>query len=165
MIEESRTMKSQLLKSFYSIACCLPICFFVLLSGCEKPPVAEKPESESIIGKTTQDIGEYDGDAEIADLQVDKNSSPVGAAAGTYKFALGKTSEFAIQKSLQLYNAQHGEYPKDHAEFMAKIVKANNIRLPVLPGKLRYQYDVENHKLVVVEAAVEAEEAAAESAE
>jgi hypothetical protein len=35
---------------------------------------------------------------------------------------------------------------------MEKIIKANNIQLPVLPGNKIYQYDVENHKLVVVEA-------------
>jgi len=159
-------MKPHLLKSFHWIVCYLPICFFVVLSGCDTPPDVEKPKSESIIGKKTQDIGEYDpnGDAEIADLQVDANSSPIGAASGAYKFAVGRTSEMAIQRALQLYNAQHGEYPKDHAEFMEKVVKANQIRLPVLPGKRRYQYDVENHKLVVVEAEAEAEtEASAES--
>jgi len=137
------------------MACYPLICFFVLLSGCDvPPPAAEKPKQENIFGKTTQDIGEYDpdGDAEIADLQVDPNSSPLGAAAGAYKFAAGRTSELKIQQALQLYNALHGNYPKDHAEFMEGIVKANNIQLPVLPGKRRYQYDVKNHKLVVVEA-------------
>lgn len=151
------------------IACYLLICFFVLFSGCENPPgaeQAEKPQQESIIGKTTQDIGEYDPDGgpQIADLQVDANSSPLGALSGSYKFATGRTSQLAIQHALQLYNAQHEKYPS-YAEFMDDIVKANNIRLPVLPGKLRYQYDVENHKLVVVEGAEEDEEASAESSE
>lgn len=160
-------MKLNSLKSRCTITSFPLICFFVVLAGCEKPPAAKKPKQESIIGKTTQDIGEYDpdGDAEIADLQVDENSSLLGAATGSYKFAVGRTSELAIQHALQLYNATHGNYPKDHAEFMEKIVKANNINLPVLPGKRRYQYDVENHKLVVVEAAAEANPEASQANE
>ena len=39
---------------------------------------------------------------------------------------------------------------------MEKIIKANRIELPVLPGSKKYQYDVENHKLVVIDATVEA---------
>ncbi len=144
----------------FAFSCCALACFAILFSGCEAPPTEEAPKQESIIGKTTQDIGEYDpnGDAEIADLQVDSGASPLGAAAGAYKFAAGRTSELKIQQALQLYNALHGKYPKDHAEFMEGIVKANNIQLPVLPGKRRYQYDVANHKLVIVEAAKEAED-------
>lgn len=46
----------------------------------------------------------------------------------------------------------HERYPKDHEEFMTQIIKANNINLPVLPGGRKYQYDVENHELVIIEA-------------
>ncbi len=135
------------------------ICTAIVLSGCDAPPQKKQPQQGGVIGKKTQDIGEFDpdGDAKIADLQVDPNSSPIGAAAGAVTYSIGKTSELTIQHSLELFRAEHGEYPKDHAEFMEKIVKRNNIHLPVLPGKRRYQYDVENHKLVVVEADVEAE--------
>ena len=34
---------------------------------------------------------------------------------------------------------------------MEKIIKRHKIELPVLPGKRQYQYDVENHELIVVE--------------
>jgi len=150
-------MNPQFFRSCFAIAVSPLIFGFLVLAGCEEPQTANKPKSESIIGKTTQDIGEYDpdGEAEIADLQVDPDSSPLGAATGAYKFAAGRTSELKIQHALQLYNALHGNYPKDHAQFMEDIVKANNIHLPVLPGKRRYQYDVQNHKLVVVEAQAE----------
>ena len=50
-----------------------------------------------------------------------------------------------------MYRAETGEYPKDHDEFMNKIVKRHGIQLPVLPGGRQYQYDVENHELIVVE--------------
>jgi hypothetical protein len=39
---------------------------------------------------------------------------------------------------------------------MEKIVKANNIRLPVLPYKGRYEYDVEKHELMIVRDAEDA---------
>lgn len=132
------------------------VCGAIFFSGCDAPPAAEKPKKESIIGKTTQDIGEYDpnGDAEIADLQVDENASPLGAVTGAYKFAAGRGAELAVERALQLYEVQHEKYPT-YDEFMEHIVKANNMQFPVLPGKRRYQYDVANHKLVVVEAAKE----------
>ena len=138
----------------FTLACCA-----IFFSGCDTPqPAAQKPKQESIIGQTTQDIGEYDpnGDAEIADLQVDANASPLGAITGGYKAAVGKTSEFAIQRALLMYEIENEKYPS-YDEFMADIVKAKNIQLPVLPGKRRYQYDVANHKLVIVEAAKETE--------
>lgn len=153
-------MNLRLAKFYCAIACSPLICFAVVLTGCDvPPPAAEKPKQESIIGKTTQDIGEYDpqGDAEIADLQVAADANPLEAAAGTYKFATGRMSEFGIDKALQFYNAEHGYYPKDYDTFMEQIVKKNKIHLPVLPGKRRYQYDVKNHKLVIVEAAAETE--------
>jgi hypothetical protein len=41
---------------------------------------------------------------------------------------------------------------------MTRIIKANNIKLPVLPGDGKYAYDVENHKLEVVRADVGAKD-------
>ena len=38
---------------------------------------------------------------------------------------------------------------------MEKIIKANQIQLPLLPGGKRYQYDEANHALVVVDAPAE----------
>jgi hypothetical protein len=35
---------------------------------------------------------------------------------------------------------------------MTRIIKENQIKLPVLPGGARYAYDVENHKLKIVRA-------------
>ena len=132
------------------------LCFLfglLLLTGCGEP--AEKVEEkkpQSIIGQKTDEIGEFKGDAKEADLQVKQGSNPIAAAGGAYGFAVGQTSKLQIQHAVQLFQAEHGRFPKDHAEFMERIVKANSIKLPVLPGKRRYQYDVENHELKVVEA-------------
>ncbi len=118
--------------------------------GCSDPP--QKADT-GIINKKTQDIGEFDadGDAKIADLQVKPSGNPF-AAAGAYGYAVSEISKLQIKQALGLFEAEHGRMPKDLEEFMTRIIKQNNIELPVLPGKRRYQYDVENHELVVVEA-------------
>jgi hypothetical protein len=123
-----------------------------LTLGCADPNAAEKDQKQSIIGRKTQEIGEFDadGDAEIADQQVEVSANPL-AAAGAYGYAVGTISKQAVQRALQLFNAEHERYPKDHEEFMERIIKANNLQLPVLPGGDQYQYDVENHELVIIE--------------
>ena len=112
----------------------------------EKEAAAEKSPS-GIINKTTQDVGEYDpdGDAAIADLQVKASANPLAAASGAYGYSVAEISKQAITRALQLFEATNERYPKDHEEFMEEILKKNNIHLPVLPGKRRYQYDVQNH--------------------
>ncbi len=131
--------------------------FFVafLCIGCAEP-ADEKPKKTGIIGKTTQDIGEYDpsGDAQEADQQVKSSANPL-AAAGAYGYAAGTISKQTVERALQLFNAEHERYPKDHSEFMEKIIKANNIELPVLPGGDQYQYDVANHELKIIEGSKE----------
>ncbi len=134
----------------------------ILMIGCGEPRTASKQppakkqneaDSGSIINKTTQDIGEFDakGEAKEADLQVKTSANPL-ASMGAYGYAVGEISKQSIQRAVQLFQAEHGRFPKDHEEFMSQIIKKNNIQLPVLPGKRRYQYDVENHELKVVEA-------------
>ena len=49
-----------------------------------------------------------------------------------------------IQHALDLYQAETGEFPKTYAEFMEKIIKANNIALPTLPFYQEYGYDLEH---------------------
>ena len=126
-----------------------------LAVGCVPPaePQAKK-DNRGIFDKTTQDVGEFDpeGDAKVDDGKVNQQhlATPgIGALAG-YGPAVQKISKLGIEKALGFFNATHGRYPKDHEEFMEKIIKANDIQLPVLPGGRQYQYDVENHKLVVV---------------
>ena len=135
-------------------AICLVFTIFAI-AGCEAPkePAKAAPKQQPVIGQTTDEIGLYDpnGDAVIADLQVPANANPLSAAGGAYTFAAGQTSTLKIKQAVDLFQAAHGRFPKDHAEFMERIVKPNNIKLPVLPGKRQYQYDVANHKLVVVE--------------
>jgi hypothetical protein len=141
----------------------------ILCCGCadpyadDVPPKAADQESNqnttpesagSIIGKKTQDVGQWDptsGDTET-DLKIDGNSNPLAAATGSYKFATATLSKQRVERDLQFFYTINERYPKDHAEFMEAIVKKGNIQFPVLPGKRRYQYDVENHVLRIVEA-------------
>jgi hypothetical protein len=118
--------------------------------GCEDQT---KKSPNSIIGKTTQDIGEYDAKkgAEVSDSKI-RASDPITAPMMAYGPMLEQISKSHIAAAVNLFEANEGRYPADLDEFMEKIIKPNNIKLPVLPGGKKYQYDVENHKLVVIDA-------------
>jgi hypothetical protein len=141
-------LTSQILKTVVLAIACLTLVGF---TGCAEPK-DEKPNT-GILNKTTQEVGEYDPESgdQIADLQVKTSANPL-AALGALAPAMAKISAMAIEKHLQLFEAVEERFPRDHEEFMTEIIKKNNVQLPVLPGKRRYQYDVKNHKLVVVEA-------------
>lgn len=47
-------------------------------------------------------------------------------------------------RALQLYQAEHGEYPASHEEFMEKIIKPNQIQLPELEPGYEYLYKSED---------------------
>ena len=130
--------------------CALMCCVVLLCSGCVPQKAEEKPKPKPIVGETTQDIGEFDPDAgeEVSDGKVELNM--VTGAAGAYGPLVEKVSNIAIVQAVNLFNAAEGRYPKDHEEFMSKVIKRNNIRLPMLPHGSAYKYDVENHALVVV---------------
>lgn len=119
-------------------------------TGCEDQT---KKSPNSIIGKTTQNVGEYDPKAgvKVSDSTINA-TDPITAPTSAYGPMLERISKTHIEHAVNLFHATEDRYPKDLDEFMQKIIKANNIQLPVLPGGKLYQYDVENHKLVVVEA-------------
>lgn len=142
--------------------CCLVIAIGLLsLGGCLKdpnPPAAQaEPEKKldptGIFGKKTTDIGEFNPDtgSKEADLAVDPNSSYTGALTGGTKYAMAEIEKMKVQHAMQLYNAMHDRYPKNLEEFMKEIIEPNQIQLQVLPGGLKYEYDVENHELKIVE--------------
>jgi hypothetical protein len=56
-----------------------------------------------------------------------------------------------IKHDLDLYKAGDGQGkgPKTQEEFMAKIIKANDIKLPPLPAGQRYVYDPDKEELLV----------------
>jgi hypothetical protein len=55
-----------------------------------------------------------------------------------------------IKHNMDLYKADHdGKGPKDHKEFMQKIIKEGDIKLPVLPEGHTYEYDPTTEQLMV----------------
>lgn len=127
----------------------------LLVAGCGMKPLEEqtKKDPNSIIGKTTQAVGVYDpnSDAKVSDSKIvatDVVTAPVSA----YGPMLERISKSQIEAAVNLFHANEDRYPKDIDEFMERIIKENNIKLPVLPGNKQYQYDVDNHKLIVIDA-------------
>ena len=63
----------------------------------------------------------------------------------------GKLGLMNVNHTLDLFNASEGRYPKDHEEFMARIIKENNLALPMLPYYQEYGYHAGDHKLIILE--------------
>ena len=129
--------------------------------GCAQgTPVTEPGEADaadggggSILGKKTQDIGEFDPAAGriVSDSKI-RATNPITGPLEAMGPMLEKVSKLGIDHALSLYYATNGHYPKTHDDFMTQVIKANRIQLPKLPAGAEYQYDVANHKLVVVKA-------------
>lgn len=126
----------------------------ICLFGCED---ATKKSPNSIIGKKTQDVGEFkpEAGAVVSDSKV-RVDTPGLAGLQAYGPMVEQISKLGIEQAVNLFHATEGRYPNSYDEFMTRIIKENNIQLPVLPGGAKYQYDVKNHKLEVVKATTEA---------
>ena len=129
------------------------------VAGCGMKPIDEqvKKSPSSIIGQKTQDIGQFDPNAgaKVSDSKIHA-TDPFTAPTSAYGPMLEQISKSHIESAVNLFQASEGRYPKDMDEFMEKIINENNIKLPVLPGGKKYQYDVDNHKLVVIDGPAEA---------
>lgn len=144
---------------FLKMCCLAAIIFAIVMMGCGGNDTAEKEKKNTgIFNKKTQNIGEFDKDGErkLADNSITPTNplNPLGAMKN-YSALSQKVVGLGIEKALQLFQAEHGRFPRTHKEFMDKIIRRNNIQLPVLPAGAEWQYDVENHKMVAVEAAEE----------
>jgi len=141
----------------------LAIC--ALAAGCEEEPryVGDKPnvqaktkaEPQSIINKRTQDVRNattelQKGGAKVATTKITAKDY-ITLQGNAYVTIIGRTSQLKIQHALDLYHAANDRYPKDYDEFMAEIIKANNIALPMLPHYQEYGYDEKEHKLIILE--------------
>jgi hypothetical protein len=134
-------------------------------AGCEEEPraIASRPVASSkrkedsgpIIGQRTQKILDAPsalkkGDARIASTKI-VAKDPVTLVGSAYVTSIGRLSVLAIEDALNKYLAANDRYPKDLDEFMAEIIKANNISLPKLPAYQEYSYDEKEHKLIILE--------------
>ena len=126
----------------------------IFLAGCMSELENQtKAEGKSIIGRTTQKIEKFDPEAkkEVSKSEV-KIEDPLTGPLTAYRPVIERTMKMNIKHTIDLFHATEGRYPKDYDEFMEKIIKANNIKLPVLDanGVWQYQYDEKNHELKVV---------------
>ncbi|MFK7820560.1 MAG: hypothetical protein AB8G99_17705 [Planctomycetaceae bacterium] len=119
-----------------------------------EPEAAPEPKKGGIsLGnpKFTSKIGEFDPNA---DREVSSSkgsySNPITGALEMYGPTVERMAKMKIESAVRNFQALNGYYPRDYEEFMERIIKQNHIKLPVLPRQMEYQYDVENHKLVVV---------------
>ncbi|MFN9270094.1 MAG: hypothetical protein ACK5V1_15880 [Planctomycetaceae bacterium] len=123
--------------------------------GCSRPAetTATPPAGakQGIFGKTTQDIGVFDPQAaqRVSDQKV-VVSDPITAPLTAYGPMVERVSIIAVDQAIALFMATEGRYPKDHDEFMEKVIRANNMKLPVLPNGGQYKYDEQAHTLMVV---------------
>jgi len=130
------------------------VALVALNPGCSSPDNSEveaKRPKKSIFKQRTQEVGEFKPGTgkQLSDSKV-KVTSPLLGGLEAYGPAAEKVTKLAIDHHLNIYNALHGHYPKDHDEFVREIIKKNNLQLPKLPYGNTYEYDVANHKLVVV---------------
>jgi hypothetical protein len=97
------------------------------------PPVTEK-KAEVGVGKKGRGYGQG-----------------IVATPAASLFAVRERLVFEVQipQAMQLFEATEGRPPKDHDEFMEKIIKANNIKLPELPEGDRYRYYPKEKQLMV----------------
>ena len=122
----------------------------IVCVGCsqaESKPAADN--DKGIFGKKTQDIGKFDPNKanQVVSDQKIKAGDPITAPLSAYGPMMEKISNIAVDQALGFFYAEQGRYPDSYEEFMEKIIKANNIQLPVLPYKGHYEYDVEHHEL------------------
>jgi hypothetical protein len=117
-----------------------------------QPPVKQ---SGPIIGQRTTDIRNAPdelkkGNAQVASTKIVRKDY-ISLQGNAYVAIIGQTSILSIQHAMDLYQATNDRYPKDYDEFMAEIIKANNIALPTLPPYQKYGYDEKEHKLIILE--------------
>lgn len=105
------------------------------------PVEMETVKADVGVGAKGRSLDEYKG----------KSEAILAQPAITYFAAKERIAfEVAVPHALNLFNASEGRYPTDHEEFMDRIIKENQIKLPVLPVGHEYKYDPETHTLMVV---------------
>jgi hypothetical protein len=74
---------------------------------------------------------------------------PVTVPVGTYFQARDRITFLQVDDGMRMYKATNGSAPKTHEEFMEKIIKEGQIKLPALPPGDRYIYVPEQEQLCV----------------
>lgn len=134
--------------------CIRSMCFalatlFIAFAGCGVPEPAPQagPEATPVaaqkatagVGKQGQSLNDNEGVAKIIS----------GPAATLFKVKQRLIFDVQIPQALQMFQASEGRMPKDHDEFMTKIVEFNRLQLPELPAGNVYRFNPEAGELWV----------------
>jgi len=124
----------------------------VLATGCGIEKDTEATGSK-VLGKTTQKIEKFDPKAanqKVSDQKFEY-TDPISGPMNAYGPALERSFLPLINDHyIRAFEAIEGRFPKDYNEFMEKIIRANDLKLPVLPGGRKWVYDEKEHQLKVV---------------
>lgn len=104
------------------------------------PPSGNLVKAQPGVGKQGRDYG---GGALMA---------PVTVPVRTLFQARDRITFLQVDDGMRLYKASNGSAPKTHEEFMEKIIKEGQIKLPALPPGDRYIYDPAKEELCVEQA-------------
>jgi hypothetical protein len=136
----------------------VPMGLFLISSGCDdSPPPKRTIKARETIGKKTQNVLRLDEALKNGGILAATSitaTNPLDIDAQAYRTSVAKIGSMAVEHSMRLYEAEHGEYPKDYDEFMSLIIRKDQpdgIQLAMLPYYQEYAYDEANRKLVVVE--------------
>lgn len=124
-------------------------CIVVFACGCSPTPSPAPPPAapaEVVAQKAVAGVGKQ-GQSLKGDTGVAKMIS--GPAAALINVKQKAVLEIQIPHALQLFQATEGRIPRSHAEFMEKIVQANQLVLPELPEGGVYHFDTEKGELWV----------------
>lgn len=112
-------------------------------------PQAEQPAADETPVATITEPREFTPQ----DGKKGKKSREAGGylgAVGSARFtSVNSMTINQYKHALNLYWGTNGYYPKTHDEFMEKIIKFNQIKLPDLDEGVKYIYDPEDHLLKI----------------
>lgn len=130
-----------------------------ILAGCLPPSTAKKAPATAPATPAKVDPVTPAAPTErvVAEAGVAKRGQSTAGETGIlvepvkqlFRFEQKAVFDLQIKPALNLYQASTGAFPKTHEEFMEKIIKANNIKLPVLPEGQTYVFDPEEGQLMV----------------
>lgn len=118
------------------------------------PPEAVVAEPAAPQGPQVKSVEEAEGVRTKADVGAGRKgryepgfvTTPVSVFWRTQEVVAYRTH---VPHALDLYQAEHGHYPKTKDEFVREILEKNGIKLPELPEGHTYVYDPEKHELQV----------------
>ena len=126
----------------------------ILLAGCNNyepavppaAPKAEAPKPAAAAEKPEQRKAEFGVAAKGHDYGPGVLTTPM-----SIYFSMNERMVFNIKipEAMKLFKATENRFPKSQEEFMTRIIKENDIELPMLQSGERYVYDPKTGELLV----------------